>query len=335
MSRGVSTVERESILVGRALDFLRAGPADAAALVSHVCQLPAVPGVVAEHMAVALLGAYRDFARGEDGKWLLTGAGVPRVAEARPTDFGPSPAPDAAPPVGDRAPGTGRGLEAPPHEEAGVGDALDALAYAVVDVETTGGRPGYGDRITEVAAVVVEGGRIVDTFATLVNPQRSIPPMITAITNITWEMVRDQPTFGEVCGALLERLEGRVFVAHNASFDWAFVAAEVERATGRRLDGSRLCTVRLARRVLPQLPRRNLDWVSRHYGIEIGSRHRAEGDAVATAHVLLRLLADARRDHGVERWCHLERLLSARTGAAKRSRRRPAMPHPVTRDTTA
>jgi DNA polymerase-3 subunit epsilon len=176
---------------------------------------------------------------------------------------------------------------------------------------------------------------IVDRFATLVNPQRPIPPFITQNTNINWEMVRDKPTFGEICATLLERLEGRVFVAHNASFDWGFVAAEVERATGRRLEGSRLCTVRLARRVLPQLPRRNLDWVTRHYGIEIESRHRAEGDAVATAHVLVRLLADARRDHGVERWSHLERLLAARTGAAKRSRRRPAMPHPVGRDTTA
>lgn len=305
MSRGVGTSERETVLIVRALDFLRAGPADAAALVSHVCQLPAVPGVVAEHMATALLGAYRDFARDADGLWRLTEAGVPGTAD-QPGDE-----------ISERH------------------DALDGLAYAVVDVETTGGRPEHGDRITEVAAVIVQDGRIVDRFATLVNPQRPIPPFITAITNITWEMVRDQPTFGEICAPLLERLEGRVFVAHNASFDWSFVSAEVARATGRRLEGSRICTVRLARRVLPQLPRRSLDWVTRHYGIEIEARHRAEGDAVATAHVLLRLLVDARRDHGVERWDHLERFLARRTGAAKRPRRPPAMPQPVSRDTTA
>ena len=316
MSRGVTTSERETVLVVRALDFLRAGPADSASLVSHVCQLPAVPGVVAEHMASALLGAYRDFARGEDGRWRLTEAGVPRTAGARTADQPGAEPPDA------------------PHE-SDRHDHLDDLPYAVVDVETTGGRPDHGDRITEVAAVVVQGGKIVDRFATLVNPQRPIPPFITSITNINWEMVRDKPTFGEICEPLLERLEGRVFVAHNASFDWGFVAAEVERATGRRLGGSRVCTVRLARRVLPQLPRRSLDWVTRHYGIEIEARHRAEGDAVATAHVLMRLLVDARRDHGVERWDHLERFLARRTGAAKRSRRRPAMPHPISRDTTA
>ena len=331
MSRGVGTAERETVLIVRALDFLRAGPADAAALVSHVCQLPAVPGLVAEHMATALLGAYRDFARDADGRWRLTEAGVPRTAGPGPSALGPRPEAGALP----RAEGPGPRAGQPGAELSEQSDVLDGLSYAVVDVETTGGRPDHGDRITEVAAVVVQEGRIVDRFATLVNPQRPIPPFITSITNITWEMVRDQPTFGEICAPLLERLEGRVFVAHNATFDWSFVSAEVERATGRRLEGSRLCTVRLARRVLPQLPRRSLDWVTRHYGIEIEARHRAEGDAVATAHVLLRLLVDARRDHGVERWDHLERFLARRTGAAKRSRRPPAMPHPVTRDTTA
>ncbi|HEX6058410.1 MAG TPA: exonuclease domain-containing protein, partial [Gemmatimonadaceae bacterium] len=244
---------------------------------------------------------------------------------------------DISPSAERRAPSpTQQGVDAgDPPRDADRHDALDRLSYAVVDVETTGGRPDHGDRITEVAAVVVQGGVIVDRFATLVNPERSIPPFITALTNISWEMVRDQPTFRDICGALLERLEGRVFVAHNATFDWGFVSAEVQRATGRRLEGSRLCTVRLARRVLPQLPRRSLDWVTRHYGIEIEARHRAEGDAVATAHVLLRLLVDARREHGVECWDSLERLLARRTGRAKRSRRPPAMPHPVSRDTTA
>ncbi len=329
MSRGVGTTERETVLIVRALDFLRAGPADAAALVSHVCQLPAVPGVVAEHMATALLGAYRDFARDVDGRWRLTEAGVPRTAAPPPSALAPGE--EAVVPPRAEGPSAGQ----PGGDRHDPGDALDGLSYAFVDVETTGGRPEHGDRITEVAAVIVERGQVVDRFATLVNPQRPIPPFITAITNITWEMVRDQPTFGEICAPLLERLEGRVFVAHNATFDWSFVSAEVARATGRRLEGSRLCTVRLARRVLPQLPRRSLDWVTRHYGIEIEARHRAEGDAVATAHVLLRLLVDARRDYGVERWDHLERFLARRTGAAKRPRRPPAMPQPVSRDTTA
>jgi DNA polymerase-3 subunit epsilon len=132
-------------------------------------------------------------------------------------------------------------------------------------------------------------------------------------------------------------LDGNVFVAHNASFDWRFVSAEVARASGREITGRRLCTVRLARRILPQLRSRSLDWVARHYGVEIepGKRHRAAGDALATAHCLLRLLDDA-RGHGCERWSELERFLS--TGSAvkkRRGRRAPGMPQPVDRDTTA
>jgi DNA polymerase-3 subunit epsilon len=81
-----------------------------------------------------------------------------------------------------------------------------------------------------------------------------------------------------------------VFVAHNARFDWAFVSTEIERARGLLLQGPRVCTVRLARKLLPDLPRRNLDTVSYHFGIEIEGRHRAAPDAVAAAKCLARLL---------------------------------------------
>ncbi len=217
------------------------------------------------------------------------------------------------------------GLAAAPTPPAA--EPLDALSYVVVDVETTGGRAAGGDRVTEIAAVVVEEGRVVEVFDTLVNPERSIPPWITNITNINWAMVKDAPRFAEVCEKVTTLLDGRVFVAHNASFDWSFVAAEVERASGQRLEGRRLCTVRLARRVLPQLPRRSLDHVTRHYGIEIGARHRAAGDAIATAEVLRRLLRDA-ADRGVTTWEELDMLLSRGTGGARR-RRRSALPEPV------
>src|SRR5690606_27996663 len=130
-------------------------------------------------------------------------------------------------------------------------------------------------------------------WETLVNPQRSIPPWITRLTNISWDMVADMPVFADLSDEVLRTLSGHVFVAHNAAFDWGFVSAEVARATGSQLTGSRLCTVRLARRLLPHLPRRSLDFVARYYGIEIEARHRAAGDALATAHVLQRLLADA------------------------------------------
>lgn len=304
MTQGVGAVERELLLTSRAADFLAAGPADVVELIGQVCQIPGVPRFVAEHMATALFAGRPTFVRDADGRWRLAAL---------------------------------EELAAPVHAPAGTldMDLLDTLSYVVVDVETTGGRPEHGDRITEIAAVVVRGGLIAETFETLVNPERSIPPMITRLTNISWEMVRDKPPFRDVCERLLAHLEGHIFVAHNATFDWNFVAAEVRRAVGRQLRGNRLCTVRLARRLLPQLPRRSLDWVTRHYGIEIAARHRAAGDAVATAHVLLRLLRDARSTHGIERWSDLERLLAARTGAAKRSRRRSAMPRPVQGDPTA
>ena len=214
---------------------------------------------------------------------------------------------------------------------------ISTLGFAVVDVETTGGRPEGGDRITEIAVVTVRDGRIGEVYETLVNPERSIPAFITRLTNISWAMVCDKAPFRDVCDDVLKVLEGHVFVAHNAAFDWRFVSAEVGRARGRELTGRRLCTVRLARRLLPQLRSRSLDWVARHYDVQIepGKRHRAAGDALATAHCLIRLLDDA-RGHGCERWSDLERFLAARSVTRKRrGRRAPAMPRPVDRDTTA
>lgn len=296
MIDGVRAASPETLLVSRALDFLAAGPADARTLVAHVCQLPSPPLVVAEHLAETLLGARGDVSRDAEGRWRLA-----------------PPAPAAAP------------IPA---------EALGALSYAVVDVETTGGSPDGGDRVTEIAAVVVRDGVVAETFETLVNPQRPIPPWITRLTNISWEMVKDAPTFAEVCKQLLGLLEGRVFVAHNASFDWKFVSAEVARATGRQLEGRRLCTVKLARKLLPQLRSRSLDHVTHHYGVEIAARHRAAGDAVATAHCLVRMLGDLRA-RGCTTWPELDALLGASAPRRKRSRRAPALPQPVRKDTTA
>lgn len=213
-------------------------------------------------------------------------------------------------------------------------DSLAGLSYAVVDVEATGGRTYGGDRITEVAVVEVKDGRATTVFETLINPQRAIPSWVSRLTNISWEMVKDAPAFADVCDQLLGVLDGRVFVAHNANFDWRFLCMEMERATGRMLTGRRLCTVRLTKKLLPGLRRRSLDYVSMHYGIEITRRHRAGGDAVATAQVFLRLMEDARRE-GCATWHDLQRLLIAPTPARRRSRRPPAMPRPIDKDTTA
>ena len=175
---------------------------------------------------------------------------------------------------------------------------FDAVEFVVVDVETTGTTTRYGDRVTEVAAVHVHRGVVTPLFDSLVNPGRPIPWHITQLTGISDAMVRDAPTFEEIAGELAAHLAGRVFVAHNAQFDWGFLDAEFARVTPdafASLVPARLCTVRLARRLLRHLPRRNLDAVCHHYGIGNDGRHRAAGDAVATAHVLVKLLADAER----------------------------------------
>jgi len=174
------------------------------------------------------------------------------------------------------------------------GESLESLRYAVVDVETTGGSPARGHRITEVAVVEIRDGVIARDFSTLVNPGRPIPPRIAALTGITDEMVAGAPFFEDVAEELLTWVDGRVFVAHNVSFDWRFVSTQLGDALGEVPDSPQLCTVLLSRRLAPGLKRRNLDSVASHFGIPIHARHRAHGDALATARVLLRLLDEAR-----------------------------------------
>ncbi len=203
---------------------------------------------------------------------------------------------------------------------------LHTLPYVVVDVETTGGQPGGADRVTEVAAVHVDGERVALAFHSLVNPERPIPWHITRLTGIDDAMVRDAPTFQGIAGELAAQLAGRVFVAHNARFDFGFLSAEYARLAPTPLGElllAQLCTVRLSRKLLAHLARRNLDAVSQHYGVVIAGRHRAAGDAMATAQVLRGLLRDASY-RGVHTWAELDLLLGARQARAKTLRAFPS-----------
>jgi DNA polymerase III epsilon subunit family exonuclease len=175
----------------------------------------------------------------------------------------------------------------------GVGPSLGFLDYAVVDVETTGGDPELGHRIIELAIVEIRDGVIARDFRTLVNPGRRIPPGVVQLTGITDGDVSVAPFFEDVAEQVAERLRGRVFVAQNAAFDRKFVAAQLLESTGDVPPAEILCTVRMARRFLPELRKRNLDALSRHFGIRIHGRHRAYGDALATARIFLRLLDEA------------------------------------------
>lgn len=193
--------------------------------------------------------------------------------------------------------------------DARVGPGLREERYAVVDVETTGGSYRRGHRITEIAIVQVEDGVLADSFSTLVNPGRSIPRRIQSLTGITPRMVSGAPFFEDVADRVLERLKGRTFVAHNARFDWGFVSAHLGDAIGRVPDTRPLCTVKLARRLVPKLKRRNLDSVTDFFDVRVEDRHRALGDAVAAARVLLRLL-DRAEGRGVADLAALRRVLS-------------------------
>ncbi len=171
---------------------------------------------------------------------------------------------------------------------------IEECAFAVVDVETTGMRAWGGDRITEIAIAVVHGARREIVFESLVNPERPIPAMIAGLTGITDAMVRGAPRFADLADTVLTALGGRVFVAHNVRFDWAFVGSELRRARDVVLDGPRLCTVKLARRLVRGVRSCGLDNLTRHFGFENAARHRAGGDALVTAHLLARLLGLAR-----------------------------------------
>ena len=187
---------------------------------------------------------------------------------------------------------------------------LDACRFAVVDVETTGVRASRGDRIIEIAVVRLDGSV---AFHSLVNPGIPLPPFVQSLTGIEPSLLSEAPSFDAIADAVLEALTGCIFVAHNARFDWHFVSSEVARTRHLVLQGPRVCTVRLARRLLPDLPRRNLDTVSDHFGIEIEGRHRATGDAVAAARCLARLLRLAKENGAV---C-LGDLESVRSNAAR------------------
>jgi len=199
---------------------------------------------------------------------------------------------------------------------------LEECAFAVVDVETTGAA-GRADRITEIAVVLVQGERCETVFETLVNPGRPIPKLVSTITGITNEMVQDAPSFEDVAEELLHVLAGRVFVAHNVRFDWRFLSEELSRTRALRLEGSRLCTVRLARRLVPGAESCNLDWLTTWFGLENPARHRAGGDAQTTARLLHRLIRLA-REAGARTLSDLE--LMQRRMAKKRKRPRRGTP---------
>jgi DNA polymerase III epsilon subunit family exonuclease len=175
---------------------------------------------------------------------------------------------------------------------------LQELNFVVVDVEATGAKM-PPNRIIELGAYRISGGRIVDKFVTLVNPELPIPRFVVALTGITNEMVKQAPLFADVAPRWLEFVEDSVLIAHNAPFDTNFINHEISRVyPGHRMINPHLCTVTLSRRAVPGLANYRLETVADHFAIDIAERHRAGSDALATAEVFIRILSQL-EEHGV------------------------------------
>jgi DNA polymerase-3 subunit epsilon len=153
-----------------------------------------------------------------------------------------------------------------------------------VDLETTGGHAAR-DRVIEAGIVLLENGEVVEEWSTLVNPGVRIPYAIQEFTGISEVMVADAPPFEAVAGEIASRLDGRLFVAHNARFDYGFLRSEFRRLE-RRFRAPVLCTVRLSRALTPDQHGHNLDAVMGRHGIACDARHRALGDAKVLADFL-------------------------------------------------
>ena len=177
---------------------------------------------------------------------------------------------------------------------------LSELDFVVVDVEATGAKT-PPNRLIELGAFRIRGGKIVDKFLSLVNPEIPIPRFVMSLTGISNEMVKSAPVFAEVAPSWLDFVSDSVLVAHNAGFDTSFLNHEISRVyPGHRMLNPHLCTVRLSRRVLPDLSNHRLDTIASHFSIPIASRHRAGSDALATAEIFLLLLSKLEEEHGVK-----------------------------------
>lgn len=172
--------------------------------------------------------------------------------------------------------------------------------FVVLDIETTG-LSKHRHKITEIAGIKIRNGKKINEFQTLVNPEVHIPSFITKLTSIDDEMVKNAPTIERVLPYFLEFLDKNVFVAHNATFDYGFLYHNTENYLTQTLANERLCTRKLANRLLPELPSKKLSCLCEYLKVTNTNAHRALADAHATADIFLYFL-DVMRKNGVRTW---------------------------------
>lgn len=192
------------------------------------------------------------------------------------------------------------------------------VPIVVVDVETTG-HDAVNNRITEIACVVVRGGEIIEEFTSLVNPHQFIPPFISDMTGITNAMVFNAPEAHDVFAKVIElfKIPDAIFAAHNVQFDWKFVQETIKRCGFKEPDMAQLCTYKLAKRLLPKEAKKNVGALAQYFDIEISNRHRALGDAKATAKFLVCLLEEAEKEYELETLSELLQFQNKRLNPTK------------------
>ena len=167
---------------------------------------------------------------------------------------------------------------------------MDTKTYAVVDLETTGHSSRKGDRIIQIAIVLVKDGEVKKRYTRFVNPGQKIPPFIRELTNIYDEDVENAPKFEKIVEEVRELLEGTIFVAHNTAFDLPFLQHEFARCGVRKWHGQQIDTVELSKIVFPSLPSYRLQDISEALQIPLPAAHRADDDAEATSELLLKCI---------------------------------------------
>ena len=176
---------------------------------------------------------------------------------------------------------------------------IDKANFCVFDVETTGLSP-YKNKIIEIAIVKVSKLKIVDKYCTFINPGRQIPFFITNLTGISDDDVYDAPYFDEVADDIMNFISDHILIAHNLAFDQSFLKTELKNCSREKITNPGVCTVKLARRLYPNLRSKSLSSVSSHLRLKNKDAHRAYGDADVTAKVLIKMLKALKEKHELE-----------------------------------
>ena len=176
---------------------------------------------------------------------------------------------------------------------------LEEAVYSVIDVETTG-LSARSNRIIEIGIVKVKNLKIVDRYETLINPGTNIPSFITRLTGITNRDLFDAPHFEDVLEEIKEFLDDSIISGHNFSFDSSFLKYEFMRNGSEQLYNEQLCTMKLARRMFPDLRSKSLSSITRHLKLRNQSSHRALSDAEVTARALIKMIKQLKKDSKIE-----------------------------------